>query len=98
VLNFYFFFFCFVLGTVIRFDCEGKQISVAQFFRKTYPTLQLKDLPCALVGSKEKPKMIPLEGLFVLPGQRPPGVLDARFRSLMTQHTSQEPVRCNDER
>ena len=45
-----------------KFDCDGKEITIAQYFKNKYGhTLQYPKLPCLDVGTKDKPNLVPIE-------------------------------------
>lgn len=45
-----------------KFDCDGKTISVAEYFKNRYKkTLKYPKLPLLNVGTKNKPNCLPME-------------------------------------
>jgi hypothetical protein len=61
-----------------RFDCDGEQITVAEYFNRAYPQYRLKypSLPVIdLSGPKGKPNYVPAELATVIPGQTRNGAM-----------------------
>ena len=49
-------------ANVEKFDCEGRQVTVEQYFAVKYGIkLKYPNLPCVWVGSKERKNLVPME-------------------------------------
>lgn len=72
------------------FECDGKKVSVADYFQKQY-NLRLKypNLPCVKVGTKGT--SMPIELCDIVPGQRYMHTLTTEQRNGMLQATTEEP-------
>lgn len=75
------------------FDCEGQQISVAQFFKQKYPGV-LKDQrsECVDVGRPGKPIVVPVELCEILPGQSYRSRLTGNQTSVMLKIACRPPA------
>ncbi|CAB4019639.1 argonaute-2-like isoform X3, partial [Paramuricea clavata] len=69
------------------FDCEGRKVSVLNYFRDKYKiTLQHPDLPCIKIG--QKGSLIPIELCRVVDGQKKRGKLTGAQKKQMIRHTT----------
>ena len=49
-----------------KFDCEGRQVTVEQYFKEKYGIkLNYPNLPCLWVGSRERNNLVPMEVITV---------------------------------
>lgn len=56
--------------TMFMNEAEGREMSVAEYFRATGRPLRMPTLPCANVGNRDKPQFIPVELCKIVRGQR----------------------------
>jgi len=76
----------------ISFDCDGKKVSIAQYFKSQY-NYQLKypNLPCIWVSPKEKNTFIPMEVCHIVEGQRCLRKLNPDETKTMIRATAKKP-------
>ena len=69
------------------FDCEGRRVSVVDYFREKYgKQLQYPELPCVKIG--QKGSLIPMELCRVIDGQKKQGKLTGQQTQQMIRHTA----------
>lgn len=74
------------------FEKDGDQVSVSEYFYRTYQIrLKYPDLPCVHVGKPEKNMFLPLELCSIVPGQRYSRKLDEEQTAAMIKITCVKP-------
>ncbi|KDO27771.1 hypothetical protein SPRG_07370 [Saprolegnia parasitica CBS 223.65] len=72
-------------------DAEGKDVSIAEYFAKTYKPLQFPHLPCFQVGSKSSSNFLPIEVCHIAENQRMPRKISDTQVASMIRYTCTKP-------